>query len=178
MEEFDTKFSERFPKPDKPKNDPLAVGLRACKTLAERKTYVRLATDNLVKSHIATKGFDSDLDCRVCLRGPETLGHFIGSHIPFNPTLQIPLAPAFKRKLSNLTKNETIQLAIPNKRIRLFPSAEIIGFLSQCFQCPEFQSVRYTPRFRKKCYASKRPKSRRQGKKKNIGESASSNSSL
>ena len=102
-----------------------------------------------------TKGYDVEQECRICLREPETIQHFLGNHVPYQPGLTAPIHPALKRKISQICKSENTQLRQPNKRLRLNPDPEIVRLITRNFPQNLFTCFA-KPKFRKKCYPSKR----------------------
>ena len=140
----------------KPRTTETYKMLYQCESYRKRSIFIRMATDTLLQTHMASKGYETgESTCRICpdgSRATETLRH-LTTHLSIEPTSWAPLAPGLKRKLRGLCSAEEKQMKNPQKRIRLEMGPDIISLLLPCADSENFTRI---PKFKKRSKISRR----------------------
>ena len=92
------------------------------RTWKQKRTFVLACTNNLLLSHLSLKGFDTEVGCRLCSHGNESMGHFMACHLD-----TVALRPLAKRKAM---KQVTKEARHPRKRPSLLPAADVALLLT------------------------------------------------
>ena len=134
IEAFNEAYDAQYSKIPNPRENEFYNLVAESPTVRHRSAAIRMSTDTLLRSHLASRGYEIDTNCNTCKSEPETVRHIL-QHISIDKNF-VPLSLNFKRKIERLCRLETEQLAAPNKRVRLNIEPPMTNFFMQAL--PDF----------------------------------------
>merc|ERR1711974_441853 len=118
---------------DSPKLNNFYYFYKQQPTLRLRKIYTRICTDTLLRTHLDSKGYDTDLSCRICSDSNhnETFSHIFACH---EPNRDFTLSAGEIRSVKALIAFENRTLLLPNQRVHLSIRPKIAIYFASYFE--------------------------------------------